>query len=78
MRAQGSRPAVPAYVEELQELLRLRELEIRALKERLEELAVKVAAGGDAALLAQRWRSIARELMAMVDGGERMTEGRRP
>ena len=58
----------PAYIMDLEDIVRMRDLEVRAHKERIAELEVKVASLGDAALLAERWRAVAMGLMEIADG----------
>jgi hypothetical protein len=60
-----------SYLLDLEEIVRMRDLEIRGLKERIEELQEKVAGLGDAAIVATKWRAVARAIMEIADGGWR-------
>jgi hypothetical protein len=55
---------------DLEDIVRMRELEIRALKERIVELEEKVASLGDAGVKAQRWQAVALALMALINSKE--------
>jgi hypothetical protein len=66
----------PDYIMDLEDIVRMRDLEVRGLKERVAELEQKVAACGDGAILAGKWRAVARAIMEIADGGWRKEGGR--
>jgi hypothetical protein len=56
------------YIMEMEDVVRLKDLEIRALKERIAELEAKVAELGDSGVLACRWRDVAMALIKIAGG----------
>jgi hypothetical protein len=56
-----------SYLLDLEEIVRMRDLEVRGLKERVAELEQKVAACGDGAILAGKWRAVAMALMGLMN-----------
>ena len=64
---EGRVTSPPAYIMDLEDIVRMRDLEVRALKDRIGELEEKVAGLGDAGVKAQRWQALAVALMAFIN-----------